>query len=45
MKSLRLSALPTPVAQVCNLCLHRRDACATRLFLVWEEPGIHERLL
>ncbi len=23
-----------PVVQVCHLCLHRRDACATGLFLV-----------
>jgi hypothetical protein len=26
-----------PVAQVFNLCLHRRDACAIRLFLILRE--------
>jgi len=36
--------LLNPVAQVFNLCLHRRDACATRLSLVWKDLEIHERL-
>jgi hypothetical protein len=33
-----------PVAQVCNLCLRRPDACATGLSLVLRDPGAHERL-
>ncbi len=36
--------LNLPVAQVFNLCLHRRDACATRLFRVLLAPGAQERL-
>ncbi len=39
-----LGAATHPVAQVFNLCLHRRDACATRLFMVLREPQAHERL-